>query len=169
MCRYWDTIKHIAQVYILYIRPTYKFLSYRRQAFVVWSRLRIVTAINCHVWLRHWILLTVEGFAWLEQRTILLSWKSSSNPNKDKSLYPLKLLDEISYLLPNFNGTAGKAWERIANSIHPTRYWAFDYLFMLGLKLIHVDKRGPDHSNVRGNSTGFRCVFYSMIYLHSVK
>ena len=38
---------------------------------------------------------------------------------------------------PNFNG----ATSQIDKQFHPTLYWAYDYLSMLGLKLIHVDKR----------------------------
>ena len=38
---------------------------------------------------------------------------------------------------------------------HPTLYWVCDYLFMLGLKLIHISKRGirsPKDGGVRSNN-----------------
>ena len=36
-----------------------------------------------------------------------------------------------------------EVWEWMGKAFHPTLYWACDYLSMLGLKLIHVSKRGP--------------------------
>ena len=50
------------------------------------------------------------------------------------SRIPSKVWGEIIYLYPNFNG---------ANISHLTLSWACDYLCMLGLKLNHVNKRGP--------------------------
>ena len=46
--------------------------------------------------------------------------------------------DEITYPFPRFNGTTVKVWESISNFY--SLYMAYDYLTMLGLKLIHVSK-----------------------------
>ena len=37
----------------------------------------------------------------------------------------------------------------IDKKFHPTLYWACDYLSMLGLKLIHVSKRGHRHLQIK--------------------
>ena len=50
-----------------------------------------------------------------------------------------KLWDEITYLLPNFNDKTVELWESLRN-FKPTLYWVYDYLSILGLKLIHVGK-----------------------------
>ena len=44
----------------------------------------------------------------------------------------------INYPFPNFNGGAIEVRERISNFI--SFYWTYDYVSMLGLKLIHVSK-----------------------------
>ena len=46
-------------------------------------------------------------------------------------------MDEITCSFPNFNGAAVEVWEL-------TFYRACDYLFMQGLKLIHISKRAHD-------------------------
>ena len=50
--------------------------------------------------------------------------------------------DEITYPFPNFNGCTMEVWEWISNFIPHTLYNGCNYLPMLGLKLIHVSKRG---------------------------
>ena len=45
--------------------------------------------------------------------------------------------NEITYPFSNFNGATAEVYEWISNF-----YQACDYLSMLGLKLIHVIKRG---------------------------
>ena len=55
-----------------------------------------------------------------------------------------KLWYEITYPFSNLNSAAVKVWEWISNVIF-TLYWAYDYLSMLGLKLIHVSKRTLDN------------------------
>ena len=64
-----------------------------------------------------------------------MAWISNHMPNE-------VLEDEITYPLPNFNGTAVEVWEWVW--FHPTLYDGCrdNYLSMLGLKLIHVSKRG---------------------------
>ena len=50
-----------------------------------------------------------------------------------------KLLDEIIYPFPNFNGASlGKDMQ-----FHPAFHHVYNYLSMLGLKWIHISKRGP--------------------------
>ena len=50
---------------------------------------------------------------------------------------PSKPYDEITYPLPNFNGTTVENWEWVCNFIpHYVRDAS-----MIGLKLIHVSKR----------------------------
>ena len=62
----------------------------------------------------------------------------------------VKVWDEITYPFPNFNGTAVNVWDEITypfpnfnGCVHLTLYNGCHYLSMLGLKLIHVSKRGP--------------------------
>ena len=55
---------------------------------------------------------------------------------------PIMNCDGITYTFPNFHGTTSEVWECISNVIHPTLYWAYDYLSRIGFKLIHVDKMG---------------------------
>ena len=50
---------------------------------------------------------------------------------------------EVIYPFPNFNGGTVEVWEWISNFIQHSTPWTCDYLSMLGLKLIHVNKRGP--------------------------
>ena len=52
-----------------------------------------------------------------------------------------KVQDEIIHLFPNFNSCIIKVWKWM--SIYPTLYNGCDYLSMLGLKLLNVNKRGP--------------------------
>ena len=49
--------------------------------------------------------------------------------------------------------------------IHPTHYWACDYLSMMGLKLIHVNKRGPKWRCLLGYGVAHP-TFSSMAYVH---
>ena len=49
---------------------------------------------------------------------------------------------EIPYSFPIFKGAAVEICG-MNKWLHPTLYWVCDYLSMLGLKLIYVDKRGP--------------------------
>ena len=51
---------------------------------------------------------------------------------------PRKMWDGIRYPFPKFNGATVEVWERIRNFIPHG-----DYLSMLELKLIHVNKGGP--------------------------
>ena len=51
---------------------------------------------------------------------------------------------EITYPFPNFNGWDIEVWEWINNFIPHFTGPVADYLSMVGLKLIHVYKRGPD-------------------------
>ena len=49
---------------------------------------------------------------------------------------------KLSWPFPIFNGEAIEVWELTSNFIsHFTAVWAWDYLSMLGLKLIHVSER----------------------------
>ena len=49
--------------------------------------------------------------------------------------------DEITYSFPNFNGCTFEVWEWINNSI--PHFIMGEVTFMLGLKLIHISKKGP--------------------------
>ena len=53
-----------------------------------------------------------------------------------------KVRDDISHPFLNLNGATVEVWEWV-KCFHHTLYWACDYLSMLGLKLIHVNKRRP--------------------------
>ena len=50
--------------------------------------------------------------------------------------------DEITYPFPCINGATVEVWEWI-KKFHTTFYWICDYLSMVRLKGIHVNKRGP--------------------------
>ena len=54
-----------------------------------------------------------------------------------------KMWDEITYPFPNFNSSGIGVWEWMNNFIPHVTGHMF-YLSMLGLKLIHVSKRGPE-------------------------
>ena len=61
---------------------------------------------------------------------------------------PSKMWHEIIYPFPNFNSATVEVSEWIDNFImdylfHPALYNGCNYLFMLGEKLIHVNKRVP--------------------------
>ena len=47
------------------------------------------------------------------------------------------------WIFPNFNGAIVKVWKLISNLISHFTGHHCDYLFMLGLNLIHVNKRDP--------------------------
>ena len=49
--------------------------------------------------------------------------------------------DEITSVFPNFYGCTVKFGNR--KLFGPAHYWAYNYLFMLGLKLINVSKKVP--------------------------
>ena len=74
---------------------------------------------------------------------LLLTWLKF-NPSVSNYI-KYKAWDDITYPFPNFNGATVEVWEWI-NNIHPILYWACDYLSMMGLKLIHVSRRGPEAS-----------------------
>ena len=50
-------------------------------------------------------------------------------------------IPKLQWLHPNFKGETVEVWEWISNFI--SLYNGCNYLSMLGLKLIHVSKRGP--------------------------
>ena len=53
--------------------------------------------------------------------------------------------DEVAYPFLYFSGP--NRWSLgMVRWFHPTLFWACDYLSMLGLKLIHVSKRGHSYS-----------------------
>ena len=74
----------------------------------------------------------------------LLNCFQPGAPFTDINHMSSKMCDEIPDLFPNFNGET--IWEWISNFI--TLYNGCNYLSMLGLKLIHVNKRGPCWSKV---------------------
>ena len=51
-----------------------------------------------------------------------------------------KIWNEIMHLFPNFNICSG-----MDKKFHPTVNWVCGFLFMLGLKLIHIWKEAPGH------------------------
>ena len=52
---------------------------------------------------------------------------------------PSKVWDKITYLFPNFNSCTVEVWKW--EVIYPKLYNGCNYLYMLGLKLIHFSKR----------------------------
>ena len=75
----------------------------------------------------------------------LLSW-INYNPSMDKLLHLLSNVGCSSLSIPKFNGSAVEVWEWVINSSHTSLgMW---FLIMLGLKLIHVSKRGPSSIDV---------------------
>ena len=55
--------------------------------------------------------------------------------------------DNITYPFPYPNDATADVFG-MDTLFHPTLYWACDYLSMLGLRLIHVSERGPEHSTL---------------------
>ena len=64
------------------------------------------------------------------------------NPSMYNNDIHYKAWYEITNPLPNFNDETVEVWVGINNSI-PIFYRAYDYLYMLRLKLIHASKTGP--------------------------
>ena len=75
----------------------------------------------------------------------LLTW-FNFNPTWISYHMPSKMWDEIIYLFPNFNG-----WSLGKDNFYPTHKDGCNYLFMLGLKLIHVSK-GAAEDNFTENA-----------------
>ena len=73
---------------------------------------------------------------------------------------PCKIIwDEITYPFPNFNSCTVDKW------FHFTLYNGCNYLFMLGLKLIHVNAKGPEGQKSKG-MVYKRLFFLYMIHSH---
>ena len=64
------------------------------------------------------------------------------NPSMDKWLYPLQRVRWNYLSFPKLQWCSCKNLG-MAKQFHHTRYWASDYLPMLGLKLNDVNKKGP--------------------------
>ena len=62
-----------------------------------------------------------------------------------------KVWDEIIYPFPNMNGATVEGWEWMSNFIP---HVIMDAMFMLGLKLIHISKRGTWTVNLSGVDYG---------------
>ena len=58
------------------------------------------------------------------------------NPEWISTYIHHKVCDGITYPFPNFNSCSIEVWEWML--FHPTLYWTFHYLSMLGLKLTHL-------------------------------
>ena len=65
--------------------------------------------------------------------------------------------DELIYPFPNFNDVMDRLFR-------PTRYWAYDYLSMLGLKLISDSKIGPWYLRVWSCSYTTCCFYTTSAY-----
>ena len=65
---------------------------------------------------------------------------------------PREVWDQITYPFPNFNGATVEVCEYISNFVLHTIIGR-SYLFMLGLKLIHVN------SHINGTELGTHCAF----------
>ena len=62
------------------------------------------------------------------------------NPALTSNYIHYNVWDEITYPFLNFQRC--KRWSLgVDKYFHPTLYWVYDYLYMLGLKLNHVNKR----------------------------
>ena len=83
----------------------------------------------------YWWLPWHHGPILLTWLTLIAAWISNHMPSK--------VWDEITYQFPNFNGYTVEVWEWISNFTTHVIITACDYLSMLGLKSIHVSKRGP--------------------------
>ena len=74
--------------------------------------------------------------------TLLLTW-FKFNPSMDKWLHPL---EPVVWNYSSISICTVEVWEWMINFI--PLYCTCDYLSMLGLKLIHVSKRGPKTVNM---------------------
>ena len=94
--------------------------------------------------------------------TLILAWISNDMPSK--------LWDGITYPFPNFNGCTVDHWSLGMDKLfHPTLYNECDYLSMLVLKLILVNKRGHSCQILRNKIQWYLnpnaakyCSFFSM-------
>ena len=121
----------------------------RNGSHFVWGRwvnwrlqTQICIEVLSHYWFRIMCHLTDIKNAQLSshyQGPFLLTWIKFIIPASISNYIYHKKWNEIAYPLPNFKGCTIEVWEWIS---HPTFYWACDYLSMLGLKSIHVSKRG---------------------------
>ena len=78
---------------------------------------------------------TLWGHLYMHGITVISAWISNN--------IHCKVWSEIKYTFPNFNGAIVKFCELIRNFI--SIYRTCHYLSTLGMKLIHVCKRGPGH------------------------
>ena len=83
--------------------------------------------------------------------TLIPAWISNNMPSK--------MWDEITYSYPNFNGCTVEVWE-LDKWFHLTLYNTWNYLSMLGLKLIQVSKRGPSFICGQVHNTLVRCLHF---------
>ena len=97
-------------------------------------------------------ILTLRGPFYQHGLTLIPAWISNHIPSK--------VWDEIAYPFPNFNGRTLDVWELISNF---TLCNGCNHLSMLGLKLIHVNIRGP-RSEVIGVSV-YASYFTGWAYL----
>ena len=86
-------------------------------------------------------MLTGWHFKWTGIQGPLLLALIKFNPITDNYIH-YKVWDEITYILPNFNGATTEVGEWISK-FYPTSYLACDYLSTLGCQFIHVSKTAP--------------------------
>ena len=70
---------------------------------------------------------------------------------------PSEVWDEITYPFPNFNGCTVEVWEQISN-FYP--YFMVDVITHPCLKLVHINKRGPNAPYTSHSLTNYVCLFW---------
>ena len=95
--------------------------------------------------------------------TTLLSWKSNHIPNK--------VWDELTYIQPQTSTL--HCWNLgMGKQFHPTLYNAYNYLSMVGLKLIHFSKRAHSKENLSDEKNIFTVLsikIFQGIAIHCVQ
>ena len=74
-----------------------------------------------------------------------------------------KVWDKVIFLFPNSTVQPLKFWN--VWIISRTLYWACNYSSMLGLKLIHVTKRGSNHKRVHHSSLIFNRIIHDDVIM----
>ena len=106
----------------------------------------VFTKVSTHLVIPHEIFRRVVFLTeFLSAGSLLLTWFNLI-PASISNHTHYNVWDDITYPFLNFNGATVEVYEWISNFI--TLHWACDYLSMLGLKLMHISKRG--HWNQMG-------------------
>ena len=105
----------------------------------------------------------------LPQEPLLPTW-INFDPAWISNYIHYEMWNEITYPLPNFNGCTVEVWELVSSfnpdfTGHLTHYNGFDYLSMMRVKLIDVNKRGSRWEDIAARDVA-TCIPKKITYEH---